>query len=35
LMASQHNCESFEILANRNLLPFFRMRLQVLAELST
>ena len=32
LMVSQHSCESFEILVRRNLLPFRRMRQQVLAE---
>lgn len=32
LMVSQHSCESFEILVQRNLLPFLRMRQQVLAE---
>ena len=32
LMVSQHSCESFEILVQLNLLPFLRMRQQVLAE---
>ena len=32
LMVSQHSCESFEILVQRNLLPFLRMGQQVLAE---
>jgi hypothetical protein len=32
LMVSQHSCESFQILFQRHLLPFVRMRQQMLAE---